>query len=382
MMTNAGFRRVILALGAITQGACSGLGYYVQSIDGQLGLLAKREPITRLVEDAGLGEDLRATLRTVLDIRTFASQELHLPDNASYRTYADVGRSHAVWVVFATPEFSLHPREWCFPVVGCVSYRGYFSAHAASRYAGKLSSAGYDTYVGGVRAFSTLGWFADPLLSTMLDQSPTALVAMIFHELAHQRLYIKGDTRFNEAFAVTVEREGVERWLRAWGDREALQTYRRSAAQHEHFLSLIDVTRDQLTTLYRQPLATQDKRRYKAQIFRGLQQAVKRSEALHQTADYERWVAAGPNNAKLASVATYYDLVPAFQRLLAFHEYDLVAFYRACETLAALATDERNTLLAELLDGPSMAQPNAAGTRGTPPTEPPAVLGGGSFGNG
>lgn len=381
-MTHARFRRVVLALGAITQGACSGLGYYAQSIDGQLGLLAKREPITRLVEDAGLGEELRATLRTVLDIRTFASQELHLPDNASYRTYADVGRSHAVWVVFATPEFSLQPRSWCFPVVGCVSYRGYFSEHAASRYAGKLSSAGYDTYVGGVRAFSTLGWFADPLLSTMLDQSPTALAAMIFHELAHQRLYLKGDTRFNEAFAVTVERAGVERWLRARGDREALQAYRRSAAQHEQFLSLIDVTRDQLTTLYRQPLAAQDKRQHKAQIFRGLQEAVERSEALHQTVDYARWVAAGLNNAKLASVATYYHLVPAFQRLLAFHEHDLVAFYRACETLAALATDERNALLGELLEGPSMTQRNAAGTRGMLPAEPPAVLGGGSFGNG
>jgi predicted aminopeptidase len=343
-------RLALLALGALAQSGCAGLGYYAQSIHGQLSLLAKRKPIAALSESPELSEEQRNTLRTVLDIRSFASEELRLPDNASYRTYAELGRPYVVWNVFATPEFSLQPKVWCFPIVGCVSYRGYFSENRAEAYAEQLRGAGFDTYVGGVRAFSTLGWFADPVLSTMLDQSPAALAAVIFHELAHQRLYLKGETGFNEAFAVTVEREGVQRWLRARDRLPALEDYRRKGVQRESFLTLIDTTRRQLTALYRQPIEAERKRQQKALILQGLQQAVARNKLLSEARDYERWLASGLNNAKLASVATYYDLVPAFQRLLAFQEDDLAAFYRASEVLATLATDERRLLLAELLE--------------------------------
>lgn len=344
------FSWALLALGALAQSGCSGLSYYAQSIHGQLSLLAKRKPIAALSENPKLSEERRHALRTVLDIRSFASEELHLPVNASYRTYADLGRPYVVWNVFATPEFSLQPKLWCFPVVGCVSYRGYFSEKRAQAYAEQLRAGGLDTYVGGVRAYSTLGWFADPVLSTMLDQSPAALAAVIFHELAHQRLYLKGETAFNEAFAVTVEREGVQRWLRARDGLQTLRAYRRKGEQRERFLALVDATRRQLVALYRQPMDAAPKRQQKALILQGLQEAVERSEELNEAHDYAVWLASGLNNAKLASVATYYDLVPAFQRLLAFQNGDLAAFYRASEVLATLDTDERRILLSELLE--------------------------------
>jgi predicted aminopeptidase len=341
-------RVALLALGALAQSGCAGLGYYAQAIHGQLSLLAKRKPIAALSENPELSEETRGSLRTVLDIRSFASKELHLPDNSSYRTYADLGRPYVVWNVFAAPEFSLKPKVWCYPIVGCVSYRGYFSATQARAYAEQLRAAGFDTYVGGARAFSTLGWFADPVLSGMLDQSPEALAAVIFHELAHQRLYLKGDTGFNEAFAVTVEREGVERWLRSRGCPRALQAYQRKGAQRGRFLELVEAARRQLRALYRQPIGAERKRQQKALILSALQDAVLGSEVLRETRDYERWLASGLNNAKLASVATYYDLVPAFQRLLAFQEGDLQAFYRASEVLATLDVDDRRMLLSEL----------------------------------
>jgi predicted aminopeptidase len=340
-----------------------------------LNLLAKRKPIVAVSEKAELSEELRHTLRTVLDIRSFATEELHLPDNASYRTYADVGRPYVVWNVFATAEFSLRPKAWCFPIVGCVNYRGYFSEKRAKAYAEQLRAAGFDTYVGGVRAFSTLGWFADPVLNTMLDQSPAALAGVIFHELAHQRLYLKGDTGFNEAFAVTVEREGVERWLRARGRLQALQAYQRKEVQREHFLALIDAARCQLADLYRQPIEAEKKREQKALILQGFQQTAERSQVLNEARHYAAWLASGLNNAKLASVATYYDWVPAFQRLLAFQEHDLEAFYRASEVLATLGSDERHLLLSELLEtGPTelVAEdwvPRADTATARPPTE-------------
>lgn len=349
-----GLRLALLALGALAQSGCSGMSYYAQSIHGQLSLLAKRKPIAALSENPGVSEELRTRLRTVIDIRAFASEELQLPDNASYRTYAQLDRPYVVWNVFATPEFSLKPKVWCFPVVGCVSYRGYFSEDRARRYAEQLRAAGFDTYVGGVRAFSTLGWFADPILSTMIDQSPAALAGVIFHELAHQRLYLKGDTAFNEAFAVTVEREGVERWLSARGWQQTLADYRRKAKRREHFLELISATRRELAALYRRPIDAERKRQQKAVIFRRLQETASGSESLVEASEYKAWLASGLNNAKLTSIATYYDLVPAFQRLLAFQDHELAAFYRASEVLATLGIDERNMLLSELLESEPM----------------------------
>ena len=198
--------------------AAAGSGCYIwESVEGQLALMSKREPITRVIADSATSPALRSQLEAVAAIRDFASRELQLPDNGSYRSYADVGRRYVVWNVVAAPEFSVDPREWCYPVVGCVAYRGYFAEDRARGFAAKLRGQGLDVAVGGVAAYSTLGHFNDPVLNTMMDWNDVELAAIIFHELTHQLIYVPDDSAFNEALATTVEEEGVRRWLRAQG---------------------------------------------------------------------------------------------------------------------------------------------------------------------
>ena len=175
--------------------------------------LSKREPIGRVIDDPSTPPALRAKLQEVTEIRDFASRDLSLPDNGSYRSYADVGRPYVVWNVVAAPEFSLNPRRWCYPIVGCVAYRGYFHETKARSYAAKLRGEGLDVSVGGVAAYSTLGHFSDPILNTMMGWDDVELASIVFHELTHQLLYARNDSSFNEALATTVEEEGVRRWL-------------------------------------------------------------------------------------------------------------------------------------------------------------------------
>ena len=202
---------------AVALAGCADLPYYWQAAGGQFELWQRSRPIAELVADQTTEADIKARLERVQAIRAFASRELGLPDNASYRTYADLGRPFVVWNLFAAPELSLTPKEWCFPVAGCVTYRGYFAEAGARALAGELEAQGLDTYVGGVPAYSTLGWFADPLPSTVIGYPDLDLARLIFHELAHQVVYVPGDTLFNESFATTVEREGVRRWAEAKG---------------------------------------------------------------------------------------------------------------------------------------------------------------------
>ena len=187
--------------------------YLLQAAGGQMEISAKREPIAEVIADAATPPQLRARLEYVANARDFASRELGLPDNESYRSYADLDRPYVVWNVFAAPEFSVEPRRWCFPIAGCVVYRGYFSEEAAQHYASRLRRRGDDAAVGGVAAYSTLGHFKDPVLSTMLGWSDAQLAATLFHELAHQVVYVPGDSEFNESFATVVEEAGLERWL-------------------------------------------------------------------------------------------------------------------------------------------------------------------------
>ncbi len=201
---------LIVALIAASSGGC----YLLQSVQGQLSLMSKREPITRVIDQPSTPPTLRAQLEAVSSIRDFASRELGLPDNGSYRSYADVGRRYVVWNVVAAPEFSVDAKEWCYPIVGCVAYRGYFVEARARRFAARLGGRGFDVMVGGVAAYSTLGHFNDPVLNTMMGWNDVELASIIFHELTHQLLYVPNDSSFNEALATTVEEEGVRRWLR------------------------------------------------------------------------------------------------------------------------------------------------------------------------
>ena len=339
--------RIGLLIVAFALPGCSTLGYYSQSIHGHLSLLAQRHNIATLIADGEVDEPLKRDLEQALAIRNFASLELALPNNPSYRSYVDVGRPFVLWNVVVTEELSLRPLTWCFPIVGCVAYRGYYAQADAEAFAQGLREQGYDVFVGGVRAYSTLGWFDDPLLSTMLNQPRAYLIGVIFHELAHQLIYIKDDTTFNESFAVAVEREGVRRWFQLNGSRESLETYRQDQERDQRFIELILGTRIRLETLYGQAIADSEKRRLKKEIFSELR------TQYHQDPDrfgpgYDHWFDDNLNNARLALIATYHEQGPAFERLLQRHGGDFRVFYAAVEEIGRLPPAERAARLKSL----------------------------------
>ena len=334
---------VLVALNA----GCESLSYYTQSVSGHLGIMAARTDISSLIADAETSSKLRSQLQTVLEIRDFASAQLALPDNQSYRSYVDVGSPYVVWNVVAAPEFSLQPKTWCFLVVGCLAYRGYYHRHRAVEFAQQQRELGLDVALGGSRAYSTLGWFNDPLLNTMLDQSEAELAAVIFHELAHQVIYIDDDTAFNEAFAVAVEREGVARWMAHTGDADALAEYAAVAQRNEQFIDLLLRARGELSALYALPIPPAQMRQRKEALFARVRE---RYQASGLGDDYAGWFGSDLNNAKLALVATYWEWVPAFQKILARNGRDMPAFYQAVGVLGRTPTLARHAELNALLD--------------------------------
>lgn len=342
-------RLIALLSAALCVGGCSNLGYYAQSVSGQLNLLWKREPINEVVQRAETPAELKNQLTRVIQMRDFATRMLKLPDNGSYRSYADLQREHVVWTVFATPEFSLELRQWCFPFAGCVSYRGHFSPEAAEAFAQPLRAAGDDIYVGGVDAYSTLGWFDDPVLNTFVHRADPYLAGLIFHELAHQQLYVKNDSTFNESFARAVELQGVTLWLKEYGTPEQLIRYQAQEIRQKEFVALIESSRTQLAALYAAALPADEKRARKQQLFDQLQEnyGALKKQWDHFTG-YDNWFSKQLNNARLASLTTYTDLVPAFEALLRQNKYDFVAFYAAAKELGELPTTERNQRLEQL----------------------------------
>jgi predicted aminopeptidase len=328
-----------LALLAISTTGC----YLLQSVQGHLTLMSKREPIARVLGNPSTPQALRAQLKSVTAIRDFASRDLGLPDNGSYRSYADVGRPYVVWNVVAAPEFSVDAKQWCYPIVGCVAYRGYFREQRARAFAARLRGQGLDVTVGGVAAYSTLGHFNDPVLNTMMSWNDVELAAIIFHELTHQFLYVPNDSSFNEALATTVEEEGVRRWLRAQG-READLADR--LVQQEHYaavINLLSATRAELRAIYASGLAPGPMRERKRAAFASLRSSfalLKAGWGGH--APFETWFADELNNAHLASIATYFTCVPGFERELAAVGGDLSAFYARVREIAKLDQQKRD----------------------------------------
>jgi predicted aminopeptidase len=330
-------------------GGCANVGYYWQSVSGQLGIWRRERPIEEVIDDAATPEALRQKLSTVVRIRDFSSRELGLPDNRSYRDYADLGRPYAVWNVFAAPEFSVQPARWCFVFAGCVSYRGYFSREEADRFSAELAAQGYDIHVGGVPAYSTLGWFADPVLNTFINFPEPEVARLMFHELAHQLVYVKDDSAFNESFAVTVEQEGLRRWFERAADAKGREAHERSRRVRMEFSRLIEKYRGRLDALYRSPLAPDAMRERKRALFGELEADYRTLKAgWGGYAGYDAWFARPPNNALLASVAIYAQRVPAFEALLRREGGDLARFYGAVRELAAMPKESRDRELAAL----------------------------------
>jgi predicted aminopeptidase len=328
---------------------CSNVGYYWQSVSGQVGIWRRERPIEEVINDAATPETLRQKLAAVVRIRDFASRELGLPDNRSYRDYADLGRPYAVWNVFAAPEFSLQPVRWCFLFAGCVSYRGYFSREEADGFSSELAAQGYDVHVGGVAAYSTLGWFADPVLNTFIQFSEPEMARLVFHELAHQVVYVKDDSTFNESFAVAVEQEGLRRWFERSGDAKGREAYERGRKMRAEFSGLMQKHRARFDALYRSGLQPEAMRSRKRVLLGELEADYRALKAgWGGFGGYDGWFARPPNNALLASIAIYAQRVPAFEALLSREGGDLARFYAAVRQLAARPREERDRELAAL----------------------------------
>lgn len=341
---------IVAACLALLLSGCANVGYYFQSVSGQLDIWRRERPVEEMIADPAIPAALKERLARVLEIRAFASRELGLPDNSSYRRYADLGRPFVVWIVFAAPEFSVQPLQSCFLFAGCVSYRGYFAREDAERYSTGLGEEGYDVYIGGVPAYSTLGWFADPVLNTFIQYPDTEIARLMFHELAHQVAYARDDTVFNESFAVAVEQEGVRRWLARGGDAEQLRQFERGRRIRAEFSGLVQKYRERLDALYRTRLAPDAMRDRKRAILAELASEYRSLKAgWGGYSGYESWFAGTPNNAQLASVAVYSQQVPAFEALLAREGGSLARFYAAVQELAALPKAERDSRMNALV---------------------------------
>jgi predicted aminopeptidase len=342
---------VLLTMMPLCLSGCGGVAYLAQAAHGQFQVMRARRPLTEVIADPASDARLRARLALVQDARDFASRELGLPDNRSYRTYSDLKRPYVVWNVVAAPQFSVQPLRWCFPVTGCVAYRGYFREASAERFARRLKKRGDDVLVSGVTAYSTLGHFADPVLNTMMGYGDLDLAGTIFHELAHQLIYVRGDSEFDESFAMTVEQTGLARWLAARGRSAELRGYLQRQAQLQLIAELFAAGRERAAALYRSlrgsGFGLDQRRERKRQLLDEVGQQVRTYEAEHGLRTvYDDWIESGLNNAHLAAVGTYYDCVPAFERLLDKHQGDLGRFYAAVRALAQGSPRERRTFCA------------------------------------
>ncbi|GAB0056623.1 hypothetical protein SIID45300_00931 [Candidatus Magnetaquicoccaceae bacterium FCR-1] len=352
----AWFRRMLRVASFVAVAGLSGCGewpyYYWQATTGEMEILIQRRSVESLLADAETPPGLRSRLMLADRLRRFAEGELRLPSSGTFRDYADLRRPFVTRVVFATPELSLEPRRWCFPVVGCLAYRGYFDDREARRQAESLRREGLDVHLSASPAHSTLGWFADPLLNTFIDWPEGRLAGLMFHELAHEKFYIPDDTTFNESFAEAVSRIGVERWLERTGQGEALSRLRRDWIERARFVEQVEAVRERLTTLYAGPSTEAEKRSGKREIFANAVLEAERwdgkpgdpeREATRRA--YGRWWRDGINNAKLISVGIYSAWVPAFLGILEENHGDLEGFYRSVQALAELPMEARNERL-------------------------------------
>ena len=336
-------RLAVILLLAVLLGGCSNLGFYYQAVSGHFDLMGRRQPIERLLQDASTPADLRRSLLGASAARDFASQHLGLPDNPSYRSYADLQRPFVTWNVVAAPEFSVEAKTWCYVHMVCLPYRGYFDEASARRYADGLAAEGFDVHVYGIAAYSTSGWFDDPLLNTMVRLGERRTAALIFHELAHQQLFLKRDGAFSEAFATFVEQEGMRRWL-AQGRQRQLE-----------FLALLRWTRDRLAEVYAGAEDPARMRQAKQAVFDRLRLGyAELRERWGGYAGYDAWFESPLNNARLVLVSTYHERVPAFEALLQRHGGDLQAFYRAAAEIAELEPQQRERRLDELAGGAAL----------------------------
>ena len=326
--------------------SCEAIGYYSQAAQGQISIFLGRQNIEELISSDSFPDNLKHKFKEIEKIKNFARLNLKLPVGDNYSSYIDVNRDYLVWNVFAAPEFSTKPSTWCYPFAGCVAYRGYFSRERALRYAEKLENQGFDVYTGGVAAYSTLGWFDDPITSTIINRSTNQLARLIFHELAHQVVYLPGDTTFNESFATVVENEGLRLWLLSQGQDDVHGETSLRQLQRQQFVNLVTRSRNRLSKVYASELSDTLKREKKLELqHRMRQEYALLSKEWGSDGGYDSWFANSLNNAQLSTVTSYNDLVPNFERLLVQNGGNLEKFYSKVIEISALDETQRQEKL-------------------------------------
>lgn len=326
--------------------ACASFDYYSQSISGHIEVLGTKQPISTYLASGKASSDEHQKLTHVLKLLEFARTEMLLPDNGSYQTYSDIERDFVIWNVFATPALSLRSEQWCYLFIGCLAYRGYYAKEDATTLANSLRSQNYDVYMGGVAAYSTLGWFSDPVLNTMLRWDKLYLTRVIFHELAHQKIYIKNDTEFNEAFAEAVASIATRRWLKQHGSEEEYAILLEQEGYEQEFIRFISLYKNKLMTLYDSDLPDSRKLTEKENIFAELSRAyITLSQDWENYRVYDRWIKDEMNNAKLTAFTTYREIVPAFLQMYEATGQDLKTFYSHIVRLSQCDYEQRRLFL-------------------------------------
>jgi predicted aminopeptidase len=329
----------VLIVFAVVSG-CSSIGYYTQSVVGHTSLMMSRKPVSEVMQNAD--QKFKQRLVTAQEIRQFAIEVLGLPNNKSYTTYVKLKGDSPVWNVVAAEEFSLQAKQWCYLVIGCASYRGYYRKEAAEKYAQGLKDEGFDVYVGGATAYSTLGWFADPLTSAMFQRGDAFLAELVFHELAHQQVYVSGDSRFNEAFASAVGEQGAILWMQQTGRKNMLNEYLLRQTVRDDFLEIINEIKLTLSKVYESDIDPDKMRVQKKATFQIALESYKKikQEKWQGKGWYDRWFGSPINNARLVAIATYRDLVPDFVALFDRCDKNFSRFYLKVEEISK--TNDRN----------------------------------------
>lgn len=343
----------VAGLTALLVSGCDTLRFYSQAAHGQWQILHEKKAIPEILADEQTPPTLKHKLQLILDAREFATRQLALKVEDAYSEYADLKRPYVVWNIVATSEFSTNPKEFCFPIAGCLRYKGYFDQAMARRDADELKAQGNDVYVGGVAAYSSLGWFADPVLNTFISRDDAWLVALIFHESTHRTLYFPGDSRFNESLATAVEQAGLQQWVKTHGDPTLLEKYRVDSQHQAEFVSLVTRFKQKLDVYYAdsENLETEKRRAGKAALYAELQtDYADLKQRWGNYAGYDNWFKDNLNNAKLSAVATYNDLTPLFSRLLEKLNYDYSAFFQKLEGLKNSSPDQRVSKLQDWLN--------------------------------
>lgn len=347
-------RLFFLLIVILLQSACTDLGYYWHSTKGHLALMNKRVDIDDMLESPDLDADLRQRLLLVKNIRAFSVDELALPDSGSYHNYVQLDRDYLLQNLFAAKEFSTQLHKWCFPVAGCLSYRGYYDEELLNEYANQLRAQNFDLHIAYVPAYSTLGWFDDPVLSSFINWPDYRLAGLLFHELTHQRIYIDDDTQFNESLAVAIQQAGTELWLKANNEEAQLDEFTRWIVYRREVVSLIEETRKKLTRLYRENLDDTTKRQIKQAIFDGSRESYADiAERLNYQGGFKDWFAGELNNAKIGSVSAYNIHVPAFLAIIKSLKYDFEVFFTQVELIGTMDKPERELCLASWTIEPS-----------------------------